>query len=338
MRARSGAGKTATARGQLTVEGRVITLSNLGKVLYPAGFTKAQVIDYYIRVSSFLLPHLHDRPVTMKRYPDGVRGDFFYEKDAPGFTPEWVRTFPVPRSSRESDVRNIRYILINDLATLVWCANLANLEVHPFLHRVPNLQVPTHVVFDLDPGEGADVLACAGIALLVRDVLNRLSLDCFAKVSGSKGIQLYVPLNTPVPYDLTRPFARSIARLLERQNPALVVSSMSKAARAGKVFIDWSQNAEHKTTASVYSLRAKHDRPFVSTPVTWEELRRALKARKSGTLYFEPEVALKRLDTTGDLFNAALTLQQTLPAGFGEELPAPAAPEQKGRPTKAGNS
>ena len=171
------------------IEGRKITVSNLEKVLYPAGFTKGQVIDYYIRVSRFLLPHLKDRPVTLKRYPDGINAQHFYEKDAPKFTPAWVKTFPVPRRGGGTD---IRYILINDLPTLVWCANLANLEVHPFLHHVPAIDSPTQVVFDLDPGEGVDVLACAEVAFLLKDVLERMKLKSFAKVSGSKGMKRYV--------------------------------------------------------------------------------------------------------------------------------------------------
>jgi bifunctional non-homologous end joining protein LigD len=299
------------AKGQtLKVGNQTIPVTNLDKVLYPSGFTKGLVIDYYIRVADYLLPHLKDRPVTLKRYPDGVRGQFFYEKDAPGFTPKWVKTFPVPRRSGESD---IHYILINDLPTLVWSANLANLEIHPFLHRVPHIKKPTVIVFDLDPGEGADVLSCAQVAFLLRDVLERLKLKSFVKVSGSKGIQLYVPLNTPVTYELTQPFARSLAQLLENDHPDLVVSEMAKSARTGKVFIDWSQNADHKTTVGVYSLRAKRERPFVSMPVTWEELERARKRGDAKDLYFEPEAALARLQKLGDLFAPVLKLKQHLP-------------------------
>lgn len=182
-----------------------------------AAFTKANVIDYYVRVAPFLLPHLKNRPVTLKRFPEGVYGEFFYEKDAPSFTPQWVKTFPVPRRNKAEP--EIRYILINNLPTLVWLANLANLEIHPFLHRVPKLDRPTAMVFDCDPGEGADVLTCARVALMLRDVLRELKLESFAKVSGSKGLQVYVPFNSAVTYDVTQPFAKALAGLLAERAP-----------------------------------------------------------------------------------------------------------------------
>jgi bifunctional non-homologous end joining protein LigD len=296
---------------ELEIDGRKIPVSNLGKVLYPAnGFTKGQVIDYYIRVAPFMLPHLKNRPVTLVRYPDGVAGEHFYEKNAPAFTPEWVKTFPVPRRTGESP---IRYIVINNLATLVWCANLASLEFHPFLHRVPAIDTPTTMVFDLDPGVGVDILKCAEVAILLKEALKRLNLDSFPKVTGSKGIQLFVPLNTKVTYAATRTFARELAERMEQEHLDLLISKMRKAARAGKVFIDWSQNSDFKTTVCVYSLRAKHERPYVSLPVTWEELQRALKRGDSGPLYFEPEAALKWVEKTGDLFSPVLRLKQKLP-------------------------
>ncbi len=296
----------------LDIQGRRLKVSNLDKILYPvAGFTKGQVIDFYIRVSPWLLPHLKNRPVTLKRYPDGITGEFFYEKDAPGYTPDWVETFPVPRRSGGEP---IRYILINDLATLVWCANLANLEIHPFLHKAPHIDQPTYIVFDLDPGEGAAILQCAEVAFLLKDVLDHLKLESFAKVSGSKGIQVYVPLNSDVTYSATQPFARAMAQLLERQNPAKVVSEMAKAERVKKVFVDWSQNSDFKTTVGVYSLRAKRQHPFVSMPVTWDELRAALDKGDSGALYWQPPAALERLEEAGDLFAPVLKLKQQLPA------------------------
>jgi bifunctional non-homologous end joining protein LigD len=295
----------------LKIDGRDVPVSNLEKVLYPtANFTKGQVIDYYTRVSPYMLPHLKGRPVTLKRFPDGVSGQFFYEKDAPRFTPDWVKTFPVPR--REGG-HGIRYILINDLPTLVWVANIASLEIHPFLHRAPHLERPTAVVFDLDPGEGSDILTCAEAAFLIRDALDHLGLECFPKVSGSKGIQLYIPLNTPTDYQATQPFAKAIADSLCEQHPDLVVSTMAKRARTAKVFIDWSQNSDFKTTVAVYSLRAKSDRPFVSAPVTWDELQAALKAKNASKLYFEPDEALRCFERTGDLFEQVLTLKQRLP-------------------------
>jgi bifunctional non-homologous end joining protein LigD len=289
---------------------RRLVISNPEKVLYPAAkFRKIDVIEYYARVAPRLLPHFRNRPVTLKRYPDGVTGEPFYEKDAPAFTPEWVKTFPVPRREGGPD---INYILINDVATLGWCANIAALELHPFLHRVPPIEVPTHVVFDLDPGEGVDLSGCIEVAFLLREVLAKLRLKSFPKVSGSKGLQLYVPLNTPTSYDATQPFAETIAQLLEREHRDLVVAEMSKNLRQGKVFIDWSQNADHKTTVGVYSLRAKRERPFVSMPVTWDEL----KKKQIDHLYFEPEEALKRLKEVGDLFAPVLRLKQKLPPQF----------------------
>jgi bifunctional non-homologous end joining protein LigD len=298
----------------LRIAGRDLNLSNLDKIMYPdVGFTKGQVIDYYTRVARYILPHLKDRPITMKRFPDGIDGEFFYEKDAPSFTPKWVKTFPIPRTSEKSI---INYILINDSATLVWSANLANLEIHPFLAKVPNVDVPTMVIFDLDPGAETNILKACKIAFLVKALLDKLKLKSLVKVSGSKGIHLHIPLNTKVTYEMTQSFARSIAQLLERENPDSIVSEMAKAKRKGKIFIDWSQNSEHKSTVAVYSLRAKGDRPFVAMPVTWNELRTAIKKDDASLLFFDPEAALKKVKKTGDLFAPALKLKQKLPKPF----------------------
>jgi bifunctional non-homologous end joining protein LigD len=303
--------KSKQPQQHLTIDGRDVPVTNLDKILYPeTGFTKAQVIDYYIRVAEYLLPHFHNRPVTLKRYPSGVRGQFFYEKDEPSFAPDWIETFPVPRRAGGAD---ICYILINDLATLVWCANAASLELHPFLHCAPALDQPTSVVFDLDPGEGVDLLACAETAFLLRDLLTGLDLQSWPKVSGSKGIQLYVPLNSGATYAVTRPFAKALAELLAKQHPNRIVAEMAKNKRAHKIFIDWSQNVDFKTTVGVYSLRAKRDRPFVSLPISWEELASLRKSRKFDKLYFEPDAALRRLARIGDLFAPVLTVKQSLP-------------------------
>jgi bifunctional non-homologous end joining protein LigD len=294
-----------------------LVITHPEKVLYPAGrFTKAQVVEFYLAISKWLLPHLKQRPVTLKRYPDGVHGDFFYEKDAPAFTPQWVQTTPVPRRDGGPD---IRYITINDAATLAWVANIASLELHPFLHRAPPIDTPTAVVFDLDPGEGADIRHCAEAAFLLKDLLDQLQLAACTKVSGSKGLQVYVPLNTPVTYEATQPFARAVAQMLEQQHPKLIVSEMAKNLRQKRVFIDWSQNADHKTTVSVYSLRAKQARPFVSMPVTWEEL------HQPEALRFSPNEALERLARVGDLFAPVLKLKQKLPEQF----------QQRSRPARA---
>ena len=296
----------------LTVGRRRIAVSNLDKLLYPGTkFTKADVINYYLNVSKYILPHLKDHPITLKRFPDGVFGESFYEKDAPAFTPEWVKTVSVPR--RETSGPDIRYTLINDLPTLVWAANLATLEIHPFLHRAPQLNRPTTIVFDCDPGEGANILDAARVALMLREVLHELGFDSYVKVSGSKGVQVYVPLNSAVTYDETQPLARGIAQLLAQREPNLVVWQMPKRLRTKKVFIDWSQNSEYKTTVSVYSLRAKTYRPYVSLPVTWDELADALQSKDADALFFTPEETLKRVEKTGDLFKPVLKQVQRLP-------------------------
>jgi bifunctional non-homologous end joining protein LigD len=247
-----------TSAAEVKVGKRRLTVSNLDKVLFPAEafFTKAHLIDYYVRVAKSLLPHLRNRPITLKRFPDGVQGEPFWEKDAPGFTPPWVRTFPVPRKHEAGD---IHYIVIDDLSTLAWCASIATIEFHPFLHETDDLQRPTSVVFDLDPGEGADIFSCAEVGFLLQRVLGKDGLEAFPKVSGSKGIQVHVPLNTEISYDETKQFARSIAEELARAHPRWIVAEMAKVLRTGKVFIDWSQNIQTKTTVGVYSLRAKRD-------------------------------------------------------------------------------
>ena len=306
--------KNSVARTSARFGGKELALSNLDKVMYPeTGFTKGRVIDYYNAVARYMLPHLKDRPITLKRFPDGVGGQHFYEKDAPSHTPRWVKTYQIPRSSEASV---INYILINDLPSLIWSANLANLEVHPFLGKAPHIDRPTMVVFDLDPGDGADILNSCEVAFLVKDLLDRLELKSFVKVSGSKGVHLHVPLNTQVTYEATQPFAKSIAQALASDHPDLVVFEMPKAKRKGKVLVDWSQNSEHKSTVAVYSLRAKADGPFVAMPVAWDDLKRAVKKANAAELFYEPDAALKSLKKTGDLFAPLLKLKQTLPQPF----------------------
>jgi bifunctional non-homologous end joining protein LigD len=298
-------------RTTLDVDGVKVDVSNIEKVLYPkAGFTKGDVIDYYIRISRHLLPHLKNRPITLKRYPDGVDGFFFYEKQCPPHRPKWVKTATVPKS----DGSDIHYCVMNDLPALVWAANLADLELHTFLHRAPAIHRPTALAFDLDPGAPADIVQCCEVGLLLKAVFDSLGLKSFAKTSGSKGLQVYVPLNTPsVTYEKTKAFAHRLALLLEEQAPKLVVSKMQKSLRKGKVLVDWSQNDDHKTTVNVYSLRAK-ERPTVSTPVTWEEVQAAQKKKNGKFLTFETKDVLKRVESHGDLFADVLTLKQKLPA------------------------
>ncbi len=297
----------ATA-SEITVNGTPVKVSNLDKIFYPkTGFTKGDVINYYIRVSPYLLPHLKNRPITLKRYPNGVEGFFFYEKQCPPGRPDTVKIAKVPKS----DGGEVNYCVMNNLQGLVWAANLADLELHTFLHRAPAIERPTALAFDLDPGAPADIVTCCKVALQLKTILDAVKLKSFAKTSGSKGLQIYVPLNTAVTYEQTKAFAHALAELLERQAPDLVVSKMQKNLRPGKVFVDWSQNDSHKTTVNVYSLRAK-EHPTVSTPVTWDEIESALKKKKAA-LHFEAEDVLKRVEKFGDLFAPVLTLKQKLP-------------------------
>lgn len=295
---------------EIDVAGRKLTVSNLEKVLYPeVGFTKGQVIDYYIRIAPVLLPHLKNRPITLKRYPEGVDGFFFYEKQCPSHRPDWIKTAEVPSRREEG---KIDYCLMNDLPALVWAANLADLELHTFLHRAPALNRPTALAFDLDPGAPAAMILCCRVGLWLRAILDQLGLQSLPKTSGSKGLQIFVPLNGATTYEKTKAFARALAERLEREHPEEVVSRMQKILRKGKVLIDWSQNDEHKTTVNVYSLRAK-PQPTVSTPVTWREVERVAKSGKSGALTFTSDEVLKRVKKNGDLFSPLLTLKQRLP-------------------------
>jgi bifunctional non-homologous end joining protein LigD len=294
-------------KSQLEVDGVQVPVTNLDKVMYPdAGFTKSDVIQYYISIAEYMLPHLQARALTLKRYPDGVKGFFFYEKECPDHRPKWVKTTQVAKSEGK-----INYCVIGDLPSLVWAANLANLEFHTFLHRKTAIKRPAALAFDLDPGAPADILTCCKVGLMLKDCFDSLGLQSFPKTSGSKGMQVYVPLNTPVTYEKAKAFAHAIAQALENQCPDLVVSNMLKKLRTGKVLVDWSQNDDHKTTVCAYSLRAK-DRPTVSTPVSWDEVAAAVKRKKK--LSFEAGDVLKRVKKFGDLFAPVLTLKQKLPA------------------------
>jgi bifunctional non-homologous end joining protein LigD len=290
-------------RVQVEVEGRTLSLSNLDKVLYPQpGFTKGQVIDYYTRIAPVLLPHLRGHPLTLKRYPNGVEGQYFYEKQCPSHRPEWVATAAVPTGRKTID-----FCLCEDLPTLVWMANLADLELHPSLSRAEHIERPTVMAFDLDPGEPAGLAECCEVALVLREALAQIGLEAFPKTSGSKGLQVYVPLNrSEATYDDTKPLSQALARHLEGEHPKLIVSSQKKELRRGRVLIDWSQNDEHKTTVSVYSLRAR-PQPTVSTPVAWEEL------DDPAGLVFAAGDVLDRVSEHGDLFAPVLELQQRLP-------------------------
>ncbi|MGI8889439.1 MAG: non-homologous end-joining DNA ligase [Chthoniobacterales bacterium] len=300
-------------KAQLVIKGHTLTVSNLDKVLWPKdGFTKGQMIHYYIEIAPFLLPHLKDRPLTMKRYPNGVEAEFFYEKNCPAHRPKWVKTAKV---WSEGNQREMQYCLAQDLPTLVWAANLADIELHTSLSRKKDVARPTMMVFDLDPGAPADIIQCCQVGLWLREILEGMKLKSWAKTSGSKGLQVYVPLNTAVTYDQTKELSRALAEHLESEHPELVVSKMLKALRKGKIFVDWSQNDEHKTTICVYSLRAKKE-PTASTPVTWAEVEQALKKKDAKRLTFRCEETLKRAGKMGDLFAEVDTLRQKLPKKF----------------------
>ncbi len=300
----------AKQESTIEVAGRQIKLSNLDKVLYPkAGFTKGQVVDYMVRIAPVLLPHLAGRPLTLKRYPEGVEGLFFYEKNCPKHKPDWVKTAKV---WSEGNNRFMYYCVVDQLPTLVWLANLADLELHTSLSIAPEIHRPTVIAFDLDPGPPASIVQCCQVGLWIREIFDQCGLQAFAKTSGSKGLQVYVPLNTPVTYEETKPFAKAIARLLQGRSPDQVVSDMKKSLRANKVFVDWSQNDEHKTTVCVYSLRAK-EQPTVSTPVSWKEVETCFKKGNPELLVFTSDQVLKRVEKMGDLFEPVLTVKQKLP-------------------------
>jgi bifunctional non-homologous end joining protein LigD len=318
------------------VAGRNLSLTNLDKVLYPAaGFTKGQVVDYAVRIAPVLIPHLAGRPLTMKRYPSGVNEEYFFEKNAPKHRPDWVQTTPV---WSEGNNRTMHYLMANDLPTLVWIANLASIELHPSLSLGSDISRPTMIVFDLDPGPPANIVQCCQVGLWVREIFEHFGLQSFPKTSGSKGMQIYVPLNTKTTYEETKPFAHAIARLLEQQHPDLVVSDMKKAIRANKVFVDWSQNDQHKTTISVYSLRAR-ERPTVSTPIRWEEVEQVLKKKDADLLVFEAKNVLARVEKMGDLFVPVQELKQKLPRLSGlvaESQPTEGKPEKRVARKKGG--
>jgi bifunctional non-homologous end joining protein LigD len=302
--------KRPRKKAAVTVEGRELELSNLDKVLYPqTGFTKGELIDWYARIGEVLLPHLRGRPLTLKRYPDGVEGKHFYEKRCPAHRPDWVTTASIYSETHKGE---IDYCVVEDLPTLVWLANLADIELHTSLSKCDDMQRPTALVFDLDPGPPAGVLDCAQVAVWLHGLFDQLGLKSYAKTSGSKGVHFLVPLNGEATYEQTKPFARAVAETLERKFPDRVVSRMSKAKRPGKVLVDWSQNDRHKTTVCVYSLRAK-ERPTVSTPLEWGELEAALAAGEPEALVLDHAGVLERVAAKGDLFAPLLREEQELP-------------------------
>ncbi len=298
------------SRKIVEIAGRRLSLSNLEKDLYPAyGFTKAHILEYYRRISRFILPHLHDRALTLKRYPEGVDQDFFFEKRCPGHRPAWTKTAEI----RRDDGERLTVCLVNDLETLIWVANLASLELHVPLARAGSHETPDALVFDLDPGEPADILDCARVALILRDLLSPLGLASYAKTSGQKGLHVYVPLNRPeTTFADTKKFSKVVAEIMQKNYPELVTAKMAKESRTGKVFINWSQNDSASTMICVYSLRARQ-KPYVSFPLSWRELERLAGQNDPEKLQVLHDEAVSRAEEQGDLFQEVLVKQQKLP-------------------------
>lgn len=298
------------ARAELSVGGRKLAVTNQDKVLWPAtGYTKGRMIDYYRSVSEAMIPHLEGRPITLRRWPDGVAGQSFFQKNAPSRRPDWIATV---------HLGDVDYLRLDEPAALVWAANLASIEIHPGLAQAPHLDRPRAVVFDLDPGPPADVLTCARVAVLLRGYLERLRLRSWVKTSGSKGLQMYVPVGCGADFDATRDFALATAHLASSEHPELVVAEMDKGLRRDRVMVDWAQNAPSRTTVSVYSLRGRPE-PTVSTPVTWDEVEDALVRRDRDALRFGPDQVLERIARLGDLMAPVMTVEQELPRRKGGE-------------------
>lgn len=298
---------------QVEVDGRELKLTNLDKVLYPeAGFSKGEMVDYYAKVADAIVPHLSGRAVTLRRFPEGVDDldSAFFEKRCPKHRPKWVKTTSVTAGPRSG---KIDFCVCDGRPTLIWMAQLAAIELHPSLSLGRAPKRPTVLAFDLDPGPPADIVDCCRVALRLRELFSHFGVQSFPKTSGSKGMQVYVPLNRKdVSYDTTKPFAKAIAQLLEKQTPDQVVSKMKKVEREGKVMVDWSQNHQSKTTICVYSLRAR-PRPTVSTPIAWDEVERAADSGGGSHLVFEAGEVLERIEDKGDLFAPVLKLSQELP-------------------------
>ena len=301
-------GKEALITPSMKIGSRQMAFTNLQKALYPSGYTKAEVIGYYLKIAPVMLPYVKDRAVTLKRYPNGSGAPFFFEKNCSAHRPGWMKTALVPGTEGGN-----HHCLLTDAASLAWAANAAALELHVPLAKAARQDRPTVMVYDLDPGAPATLLDCVQLGLKLRDMLADLGLKSFAKTSGSKGLHLYVPLNAPrVTFEQTKNFSHALAQLFEQQNKDRVTTIMSKARRPGKVFVDWSQNDQHKTTACAYTLRATES-PQVSTPVSWKELEAVAKSGDVNKLVFSPEQVIARVAKFGDLFEPVLKLKQRLP-------------------------
>ncbi len=298
------------SRKEVEIAGRRLSLSNLEKDLYPSyGFTKAQILEYYRRMARFILPHLQDRALTLKRYPEGVEQDFFFEKRCPAHRPAWTKTAEI----RQEDGERMTVCLVNDLETLMWVENLASLELHVPLARARSPQTPDSLVFDLDPGDPANILDCARVALILRDLLNDLRLASFVKTSGKKGLHVYVPLNLKeTTFEHTKKFSRAVALIMQKNYPELVTAKMAKEYRQAKVFINWSQNDSAKTMVCIYSLRAR-EKPVVSFPLSWPELENLAGRDDPEKLQILYSEAVSRAEIQGDLFQEVLEKEQKLP-------------------------
>lgn len=298
------------SRKVIDLAGKRLSLSNLEKDLYPSyGFTKAHILEYYRRIAKFILPHLKDRALTLKRYPEGVEKDFFFEKRCPSYRPEWVKTADV----RPDDGERMTVCMVNDLETLMWVENLASLELHVPLARTGSPETPDSMVFDLDPGDQANILDCARVALILRDLLSRLRLTSYVKTSGKKGLHVYVPLNRKeTTFEDTKKFSKSVAGIMQKNYPDLVTAKMAKEYRRAKVFINWSQNDSSKTMICVYSLRAR-EKPIVSFPLAWKELENLAGQRDPEKLQVMHSEAVRRTGKKGDLFREMLVKKQKLP-------------------------
>jgi bifunctional non-homologous end joining protein LigD len=295
--------------GTIEVGGRQLKIGKLDRVVFPrAGVTKGELLDYYVRVGDTMLAHLRERQLHMHRYPEGVEGPRFWQKGCPEHRPAWMPVAPVWSEAKGA---TIDFCVVNELASLLWAVNIGSIELHTSLHTRDAMDRPTVLAFDLDPGEGVDVLACGEVALRLRALLDGVGLCGFVKTSGSKGLQVYVPLNADVTYAQTKPVAKAIAQTLEAQSPDRVISRMARAERRGRVLVDWGQNTEHKSMVCAYSVRAK-ERPTVSTPVTWEEVEAAVAAGDAARLRFEMADVLARIGRHGDLFAGVLAVEQDL--------------------------
>jgi bifunctional non-homologous end joining protein LigD len=298
------------SRTFVEMEGRRFSLSNLGKDLYPSyGFSKAHILEYYRRIGRFILPHLRDRALTLKRYPDGVEKDFFFEKRCPSHRPAWVETAEISQDGGE----RMTVCLVNNLETLIWAQNLASVELHVPLARTDSRETPDSMVFDLDPGDPAGILECARVALILRDLLSRMGLVSYVKASGKKGVHVYVPLNRKeATFEDTKTFSKAVAGIVQKHYPDLVTAKMAKKERRAKVFINWSQNDASKTMICVYSLRAR-EKPIVSFPLEWRELENPAGLGAPERFQFTHSEALSTVERTGDLFREVLVKEQRLP-------------------------